>query len=240
MFAYSHRRRLTKAVQGVVLPPWGWFMISSIKVMTIAVVGLFVASTVNAAPCNRLLDISVEVKVRETPITMIGDITLADLRAMSAQLQRPARHAVLGFYAGTVGYAVRSIEVLDAQSSNGPACPAFRLEADLVAVDRRIAIAQDLAGSPCRLRAAVEHYRRHAAAASLALHRFASELPAQLVPEIQQYMRSHPGPSQELRQHVDMLLKNAVDRFTASVAQVQQEVDTESEIHRLSAPCSET
>ena len=215
-------------------------MISVIKAAVIVVGGVFVASGANAAPCSTLPSTAVEVDVQEARIVMIRDIASADLRAMSARVGRPSVHPVLGFYAGTVGYSVRSIEVQDAQSANGPACSGFRLEAALVAVDRRIAIAKDLAGSPCRLRAAVEHYTRHAAAASLALHRFATELPATLGPEIEQHIRSQPGTSEELRKFVDSLLDGAVDRFTASLAQVQQEVDTESEIRRLSAPCNET
>ena len=86
----------------------------------------------------------------------------------------------------------------------------------------------------------MEHYRHHAAAASLALHRFASDLSARLGPEIEQHMRSQPGTPQQLRQYVDTLLDGAVNRFTASLAEVQQQVDTESEIRRLSAPCEET
>ena len=215
-------------------------MTNPMKAAMIVAAGVFVSSGAIAAPCDTLSNTSVEVDLQEAPIDMIRDITLADLRAMSAQLRRQPAHPVLGFYAGTVGYAVRSIGVQDAPSANGPACPGLRLEADLIAVDRRIAIANDLAGSPCRLKAAVEHYRHHAAAASLALHRFASELPARLGPEIEQHIRSQPGTPQQLRQYIDTLLTGAVDSFTASLAQVQQEVDTESEIRRLSAPCDET
>lgn len=216
-------------------------MIKSVKIAILLLAGVFLASNnVVAAPCKKLPGTSVEVDVQEAPITMIGNMTLAGLGAMSARAPQLPGHAVLGFYAGTIGYAVRSIEVQDARSFKDPACLTFQLEADLVAVDRRIAIAKDLASSPCRLKAAVEHYRRHAAAASLALHRFASELPAQLGPEIQQHMRAQPGTPQELRRYVDTLLDGAVDRFTASLAQVQEDVDTESEIRRLSAPCDET
>jgi hypothetical protein len=209
-------------------------MIKLIKAATIVMAGVFVAFGALAAPCAALPNTSVEVDVREAPITMIRDITLSDVRVMSARLPRQPAHTVLGFYAGTVGYAIRSIEVLDAQS-----CPNFQLDADLVVVNRRIAVANDLAGSPCRLRAAMEHYRHHAAAASLALHRFASNLPATLGPEIEQHIRSQPGTPEELRQYIDSLLDGAVDRFTTSLTQVQEGVDTESEIRRLSAPCDE-
>lgn len=209
-------------------------MINLIKAATIVVAGVFVAFGAIAAPCGALSKTSVEVDVREAPITIVRDITLSDLRVMSARLPQQPAHAVLGFYAGTVGYAIRSIEVRDARS-----CPNFQLDADLVAVDRRIAVANDLAGPPCRLRAAMEHYRHHAAAASLALHRFASNLPATLGPEIEQHIRSQPGTPEELRQYIDTLLDGAVDHFMTSLTQVQEGVDTESEIRRLSAPCDE-
>jgi len=90
------------------------------------------------------------------------------------------------------------------------------------------------------VRAVVEHYRHHAAAASLALHSFASKLPAELEAEIEQYILSRPVRPEELRQFVDVLLDGAVERFTTSLAEIQKEVDTKSEILRFFTPCDET
>ena len=203
--------------------------------------GVFmVACGAVAAPRGKAPNTSVEVGVQEAPIVMSRDFTLADLKAMSAQLRTSPAHPVLGFYAGTVGYALQSIEVLDAQSATRPACPGFRLAANIVVTDRRIEIANDLAGPPCQLKAAVEHYQHHAAAASTALHRFASELPAKLGPEIEQRIRLQPGTPQQLRNYIDALLSDAIDSFVASLSQVQQDVDTESETRQLSTPCDET
>jgi len=215
-------------------------MSNPMKAAMIVAAGIFVACGAIAAPCGTLPNTSVEVVVQEAPISMIQDITLEDLRVISAQVRWPPAHPVLGFYASTVGYAARSIEIHDTRLANGPGCLGFQLEADLVAVDRRIAIAKDLPGPPCRLRATVEHYRHHAAAASLALHRFASGLPAKIAPKFEQHLRSQPGTPKELRQYVDGLLDAAVERFMRSLVQVQDEVDTANEIRRLSAPCDET
>lgn len=214
-------------------------MTNPVRAGMIAMAGVLLATRAIAAPCGTL-EVSIEVDVQEAPIAMVRDVTLADLRAMSARLQRVPAHAVLGFYAGAVGYAVRSLEIGGAGSTEGTACPGFRLEADLVAVDRRIDIAKDLTRSPCRLRGAVEHYRHHANAASLALHRFAVGLPSKLGPEIREHIRSQPGTSQELRLYVDTLLDAAVDSFTNSLAEVHEKVDAGNEIQRLSAPCDET
>ncbi len=149
-------------------------MIQAIKAVLVIVAGLIAASETVAAPCaSRSLAI-VEVDVQEAPVVMHGEFRLTELRAMSAQLRRPPIHPVLGFYAGTVGYTLRSVDVRDVPSeTTGQAYPHIIIQAGLIAVDRRIAIAGDLSASPCRLRAAVEHYHHHAMAASLALHRFA-------------------------------------------------------------------
>ena len=90
----------------------------------------------------------------------------------------------------------------------------------------------------------MEHYRRHAEAASLALQRFAAELPGALGPEVDRYVRSRPRPPQaddgDLRRYVDILLGQSVETFTASLANVQAAVDSPEEIHRLTVPCGET
>ena len=90
----------------------------------------------------------------------------------------------------------------------------------------------------------MKHYLRHAEAASLALQRFAAELPGALGPEIDRYVRSRPRPPQaddgDLRRYVDILLGQSVETFTASLANVQAAVDSPEEIHRLTVPCGET
>ncbi len=207
--------------------------------MMLMIVGAaaFAATEAFATPCARRPNISVEVNVQEAPIAITQNIALEDLRAVSARLRQLPAHPVLGFYAGTLGYTLSGIEAADAQSGSAPACPDFRLKADLVAVDRRIAIASDLVGSPCRLRAALDHYRHHAGAASLALHRFAAGLQTKLELEIEQHIQSQQGAPDELRQYVNSLLDAALGSFSASLPQLQRNVDTRDEVQRLSAPC---
>jgi hypothetical protein len=215
-------------------------MTKSTKAAMLLTVAMFVAPQAIAGTCDTSSTASVEVDVQEAPITLVHDLKLADLRALSARIGRPPAHAVLGYYAGTVGYTVRSIELQNTRAPDGQMCIGLRFDAALIAVDRRIAVANDLEGSPCRVRAVIDHYRHHAAAASLALQSFASKLPAELEAEIKQHIRSRPGAPEELRQFIDGLLDGAVERFTTSLAEVQQGVDTESEIRRLSTPCDQT
>ena len=208
-------------------------MTNLILPMVVVAAAAFATTRASAAPCAGPTNISVEINVQEAPITIVQDIPLENLRAVSARLPQQPAHPVLGFYAGTIGYALRGIEA----SSGGSACPAFRLKADLVAVDRRIAIASDLVASPCRSRAALDHYRHHAAAASVALHRFASELPAKLTPKIEQYIGLQQRTSDESRQYADTILDAAVGDLSTSLPQVQKNVDTKDEIQRLSDSC---
>lgn len=163
------------------------------KVRIARLVGLFLpvaaslATGVAAhAACGPASAVLVEVAVREAPLVIERNLSVADLQAMSAQLGGRVAHPILGLYAGTVGYTVRDLQVVV-----GPPgafaqarCPGLRIQADLVVVDRRIVIASDLSGTSCLLGAALDHYRRHATAAQVALQEFPSSLPAAIAPEV--------------------------------------------------------
>lgn len=203
-------------------------------------------SGAQAATCGRRPGVAVQVDVHEAPIIIHDNFSLSDLQGMAAQTRRPPAHPVLGFYTGTIGYTLQRTDVLSEASPTLDARPCLQLDvqAGLVAVDRRIAVARDLSAVPCRHQAATEHYRHHAAAASLALHRFAAELPRKLEAEMEQYVLSHPGLSQaqqpDVRQHVESLLDRAVKTLSASLVEIQASVDTPSEIRSLSISCSDT
>lgn len=203
-------------------------------------------SGAQAATCGRRPAITVQVDVHEVPIITHDNFSLSELQRMAAHTRRPPAHPVLGFYTGTIGYTLQRTDVVNEASPTldaGP-CPRLDVQAGLVAVDRRIAVARDLSAVPCRLRAATEHYRRHAAAASLALHRFAAELPRKLESEMGQYVLSHPGLSQaqqpDVRHYVESLLDHAIKTLSVSLIEIQASVDTPSEIRRLSTSCGDT
>ena len=169
-----------------------------------------------ASTCDRRPAVAVGVGVREAPVIALDDLSLSGLQEVSAQSKRHPAHPVLGFYTGTIGCALRHVDIISEASPTPDVrpCPQLDIQAELVAVDRCIAVANDLSAVPCRLWAVAEHYRHHAAAASLALHQFASEFSRQLELEINQYLRRHAGPSQarlpNLRQHVSSFLEHAV------------------------------
>lgn len=204
------------------------------------------ASAANAAACDRLTQAAVEVTVHEAPLSINEALSLAELRAMAAQSSQPFIHPVLGFYSGSVGYVLQRMDVRagPSQADGKRPCPRVETQAELVAIDRRVVIARDLSGVPCRFQAAVAHYGRHAAVASLALHQFAAELPRALGAEIDRYVRSRPAWSQaqeaDLRRYVGDLLDHAVETFTASLVNVQAGVDSPGEIRGLTVPCGDT
>ncbi len=199
----------------------------------------------SAATCERLPSAAFKVSVREAPVIVREDFSLSELNEMSAQLRRPPAHPVYGFYAATVGYALPRMKIPGERPATGNrVCPQFSIAAELVAVDRRIEVAKDLSIVPCRLQAAIVHYQHHATAASLALHRFALELPRTLAPNIYRYMQDHPKSSQvskvALKKYVENRLSHAVKAFSASLVEVQAEVDSSSEITTLLVPCDNT
>lgn len=209
---------------------------------------LVAAASIPAAEtggCGGSSPVSLEVAVSQAPLSVRTDFTLADLSRMAVQLSRRPPHPVLGFYSGTVGYALPRIEV-DAVplGRDSQPCPRVKVWTELVVTDRRIEIGSDLLGDPCRFRAALAHYRHHADAASLALERFAAALPAKLAPEIERYVACHPvrpGPDDAaLLDYVGRLLDQAVGAFSASLTAVQADMDTPQEAHALTASCGDT
>ena len=184
--------------------------------------------------------------MKEQPLTIRRDLSLATLKDMSRQVQHRSAHAALGFYTGSVGFLPPEIEVRTGRpvgTGRSVSCSHLEIRTELVALDRQIAVASDLRGSPCRLRAATAHYERHAEVASQALRRFAAELPMTLGPEVDRYVRSRSPPpplgDDRLRGVVEDLLTRSVARFTANLAVLQEAADTPDEVRSL-VPCDDT
>lgn len=203
------------------------------------------AAQANAAPCRFPPPAVVDIDVREASIVMQSDLSLADLKAMSARSARPPAHEALGFYTGTVGYTLTHVgRVPGPEAAGSTSCPRFEVKASLVAVERRIAIGADLANAPCRFRAATEHYGHHAEAASQALHRAAEDVSKMLEAEIDRALQSPPDPPRAEDPvsvpGVRKALDQAVETLTASLPAVQAAVDTPSEVRKLSTACGDT
>lgn len=127
------------------------------------------ASSMRTASCDRPVPTVLDIGVREQPLTIRWDLSLATLKKLSKQAQHRPVHAILGFYAENVGFTSPEIEVLTGTPSRaglGIPCPHLAIRSEMVAVDRQIAIASDLRSSPWLLRAATAHYERHANVAS--------------------------------------------------------------------------
>lgn len=203
-------------------------------------------STAEAAGCGSLGPASIEVVVREAPLSVRTDLSLAELGEMSAQFSREARHPVLGLYSVSVGYVLRrvAVDALPPSRSRGPPCLYVVVQAELVATDQRIEVGRDLLDDPCRLHAAIAHCGHHAAAASLALKRLAAELPHKLGPQVDRYVAGHPvrpgAGDSALQNYVGSLLDQAVGAFIALLPGVQSDVDTAEEARILAMPCSDT
>jgi len=103
--------------------------------------------SMRAAICGELAPTTLVVGVREQPLTIRRDLSLATLRELSKQVQHRSAHATLGFYAGSVGFLPTEVEILTGQpvgTGRSVSCPHLEIRSELVAVDRQIAIASDL------------------------------------------------------------------------------------------------
>jgi len=169
---------------------------------------------------------------------------LSELETASSLVVPVAKHPALGFSGMTVGYA-RPLIIIDAvpgpETGRLP-CPRVGVKTELVVTDQRLEIARDL--RLCQVPAVIAHYRRHAAAASLALHRFATELSPRLEEQVEFYLRENSlstgADIAELQDYLDESLDQALGAFIVSVPDFQQVVDTPAEIRALNEPCSST
>lgn len=211
----------------------------------VLIVVLAAAMPVSAAAAGKCGgSTSVEVAVHQAPLSVRTDFSFADLSGISAQLSQKPPHPVLGFYKGSVGYVLHSVDVDAAPQRDGERCPRVRVQAGLVATDRQIEIGKELQRYPCRFHAVLAHYRHHAAAAALALESFALSLPPKLQSEIDVYVAGHPVRSgasiAALRSYIGELLDRAVGIFSRSLTSIQAGVDTPQEVRALVTSCGFT
>ncbi len=221
-------------------------MIRVLAITLIVVVIGLASTTAYAASCVPSIGTLVQVGVTEAPIAIVERFSLADLDAMSAQAGQARNHPALGFYIGSVGFVLRRATMLSERMTRegALACPRLEVEAELVAVERAIAIASDLKNTECLRRAALEHYNRHAGAASAALHQLAAGLQNRLGPRIDQYLMgrssSVPARGERLHAYIESLMDEAVAAFTSSLREVQSAVDTPAEVRMFVASCQDT
>ena len=145
-----------------------------------------------AAQCSSFGQIAVRVAVHEPPVLVKMSFDHLELSAISWRRTSVAKHPAFGFYRLNVGYAQPRIAM---EASSGPGigpvlCSSVAVDAELVVTDQQIEIARDL--TPCQVPAVISHYRGHAAAVSLALHRFAADLVPDLKRQVASYLGAHP------------------------------------------------
>lgn len=218
------------------------------SVLRFLLLGMFILATpglsAEAAQCISFDQIAVRVAVREPPVSVKTSFDLLELSAMLSRSTSVAKHPAFGFYRLDIGYAQpRIVMETSSDPGNGPVpCPSVLIDAELVVTDQQIEIARD--PTACQLPAVISHYRRHAAAASLALHRFAAGLAPDLKRQVVAYLGDPPLRSESdadaLRGRVSELLDEAVGVFMASVPKLQEGVDTPAEIRSLTESCSST
>lgn len=168
------------------------------------------------------------------------DVTLDQLRSASERLGQTPTHPVLGFYAGTIGYAIPTTRLPLGALNGGSQCSDARVEVDLLVVDRRIAIASELTEEPCLYKAALDHYRRHAEAASAALRQFALTVQGKFQSDFGADGASTKDDFDALRRGVAGEVDAALQEFDVSLRRLQRALDADRDAQRLSAPCEPT
>lgn len=183
-----------------------------------------------AERCADPANVTVQMSMQSAALPVHTDFSAAELRAMAPGNHR---HDPLGFYRNAVGYRL-AVNVREGE------CPTVVVDAQLVETQRDIQIASDLLKSPCLMRIAVQHYRRHAEAADQPLLDMAHDLPNALRDNALRILRTKDG-SVPFQAHIKVELGSVLDAtvaaFTKSVPAIRDAVDAQSDFQKLITGC---
>lgn len=172
--------------------------------------------------------LTVHTDVSSGPLAIREDYTAQELRNMAGDMAQAPPHPVLGFYIASTGYH------LTVAPKPGHACGRFEVDVRLVSTGRMIEIASDLQGTPCKLKAALDHYRRHEAAQTKALTEAASKLKLTL----QAYLVGQGRIDQpKIKALVNGFMTQWSNRYEDHVGALRNAVDTPSEVAALMHAC---
>jgi hypothetical protein len=191
------------------------------------------------AQCDHELKIDTQVIAEPEPVASATDFRLdqiADLAKRSGTIQDTAP---LGFYTAQVDDKMK----VDLDHDGSGSClPHVQVQLHLQLVRRRIEIGQELVKTPCLYVAALEHYRRKAAADAAAFAAYVQSIAAALhaTPFVGTAERA-TGPDDVTRTEVEHWVKSVVDQgrqpFRDARVAAQRAIDSPDESRRLSQAC---
>jgi len=189
-----------------------------------------------ASPCD-VYPLAINVSVQSPPLAIRMDFATAELKTMAQRVAGPPRHEALGFYKDSVSYRF----MVRIRAGGVRSCLALSVDAQLVVVDRVSEIGRDLQSDPCLLRAAVGHYKRHAAASAAALSNVAATLPEALRTEVILEVSARSGNNDEIKGYVEGRVKAVLDNALVSLSRhaaiLQDRVDTPLEVKAFDRSC---
>jgi hypothetical protein len=191
------------------------------------------------AQCDHELTIDTQVIAEPEPVASATDFRLDQIAELAKRSGTMSDTAPLGFYTAQVDDKV-NVD-LDHDVS-GSCLPHVQVQLHLQLVRRRIEIGQELVRTPCLYVAALEHYRRKAAADEAAFGAYVQSIAATLhaTPFV-----GTAEPAAELdeatRSEVKRWVKSIVDQgwqpFHDARVAAQSEADSPDEQHRLAQAC---
>jgi len=191
------------------------------------------------AQCDHELKIDTQVIAEPEPVAAATDFRLDQIADLAKRSGTMADTASLGFYTAQVD---DKIEV-DLDHDVSDSClPHIQVQLHLQLAQRRIEIGQELVKTPCLYVAALEHYRRKAAADEAAFAAYVQSLAAALraTPFVGTAERA-TGLDDVTRTEVEHWVKSVVDQgwqsFHDARVAAQREVDSTDESRRLAQAC---
>lgn len=197
-------------------------------IRAVAAVGLLSGGSAPAhAGCGRP-ELTVRIEASAGPLALKEDYSAQELRNLAGDMAQAPPHPILGFYIASTGYQ------LTVGPRSGRPCDGFEVAVRLVSTGRMIEIASDLQRTPCKLKAALDHYHRHEAAQIKAL----AEATGKLQSTLQVYLDGHGETDQiKIKSSVSGFMTRWLNQYESGVRALRNAVDTPGEVSALMHAC---
>lgn len=185
------------------------------------------------AVCPYAPPLTVQLAAERETVAVSADLSLSELRSLSAQSGQAPPHTVLGFSISSFHYAVQTT-IENERRCGEPVVIRLMLVLD----KRRIAVAREVMGQDCLRDVALAHYRRHAEADDEAFTRLAERVGRRVSSTAFQTLLRTKGPSiPEVKRLLQSAVEGELPAYDKERRGVQATVDTPRQVATLENAC---
>jgi hypothetical protein len=194
---------------------------------------------VMVSACTTLPSTRVFVTAGVEPAITGFKFSFAQLQQLSREVNRAGPHPPYGFYFGAIALSI-GIDIGNAADDLCQGPVAIRVSLRLA--DRRIEVAQDLTGDPCRFPKIMAHYRHHAEADAAVFQRYSLKVAETLVDLSEAAFAGAYGaenPRPDILRLTQTMIEPVLRALNADREAAREAVDHPAEVRELEAACSD-